>query len=569
MLAAVDALAAGRIVAVKSVGGFHLAVNARADASVALLRRRKKRDWKPFAVMAADLAVVDTFAVRTGAESKLLSSSARPIVLLSIKRGVLPEAVAPRNPKIGVMLPCSPLHHLLLDGPEQDVLVMTSGNVSGRPIEYRDADALANLFEVADLVLYHDRDIEVRVDDSVVLCAEHPALTEPLTIFLRRSRGYVPYPLRVCDEQEPVIALGAELKTTVALADGRAVYLSQHIGDLKNDETSDSHRQTATDLAELYELQPRYVACDLHPDFRTNRFATTTPGERVYRIQHHHAHMASCMAENRLSGPTVGVVFDGAGYGTDGTIWGGEFLLGDVAGVDRVAWLRPTPLLGGDHAVREPVRTGFAFAVDAMGDADAATETFPALQRLTHQERHVFDVMFHRRINAPLTSSMGRLFDGVAALLGICPLAEYEAQGPIEMEGLLERDLGMADGYSFGVLDRDRGTQVDPRPVIRQVATDLGAGVDAATISRRFHSTVVDMVVRRCTALSRLHHTDQVVLSGGVFLNEFLVVNCLVGLRRAGLTAYSHRLVPCNDGGISLGQVTVASSRIRAERGTT
>jgi hydrogenase maturation protein HypF len=564
--AAVDALAAGHVVAVKSVGGFHLAVDARAVAAVALLRRRKKRDWKPFAVMAADLAAVDTFADRTKAESALLTSPARPIVLLSKRPGALPEAIAPRNPKVGVMLPCSALHHLLLDRPGLDVLVMTSGNISGQPIVFRDADALTDLFEVADLILHHDRDIEVRVDDSVVLCAEHPDLTEPLTIFLRRSRGYAPYPVRVDEEQEPVLAFGAELKTTVALADGRAVFVSQHIGDLKNDETFGSHGQISKHLIGLYELGPRYVACDLHPDFRTTRFSAATPEERVYRVQHHHAHMASCIAENRLSGPTIGVVFDGAGYGVDGTIWGGEFLLGDVTAVDRVASLRPTPLLGGDQAVREPVRTGFAFALDAMGDADSATEAFPALRRLTKQEQHVFGVMFRRRVNAPLTSSMGRLFDAVAALLGICLYAEYEAQGPIELEGLLGRDPSLSEGYLFGVLEDDHGTRVDPRPVIRRIAADLGHGVDTAEISRRFHSAVVGMVVQRCTAISRAHHTDQVVLSGGVFLNEFLAVNCLVELRRAGLAAYGHHLVPCNDGGISLGQVAVASARIRTER---
>jgi hydrogenase maturation protein HypF len=566
VLAALDALAAGQIVAVKSIGGYHLAVDARAEASVALLRRRKKRDSKPFAVMAADLSAVDTFASRTRAESTLLVSPARPIVLLSKKLGALPEAIAPRNPKVGVMLPCSPLHHLLLDRPGLDVLVMTSGNVSGQPIVYRDADALPALFEVADLVLHHDRNIEVRVDDSVVLCAEHPELTRPLTIFLRRSRGYAPYPVHVAREQEPVIAFGAELKTTVALADGQAVYLSQHIGDLTNNQTSDSHQQTAAHLSKLYELGPRYVARDLHPDFRTTRFATATPAERVYSVQHHHAHMASCIAENRLSGSTIGVVFDGAGYGLDGTIWGGEFLLGGTAAVDRVAWLRPTPLLGGDRAVREPFRSGLAFALDAWDDVDSAIESFPTLRRLTKQELHVFEIMFRRRVNAPLASSMGRLFDAVAALLGICQVAEYEAQGPIEMEGLLERDFTLSEGYAFGVLDGADGTQMDPRPVIQRIAEDLGDAVDVAEISRRFHTAVVDMVVRQCIALSQRHHTDQVVLSGGVFLNEFLVANCLVELRRAGLTAHSHQLVPCNDGGISLGQITVASSWIQTER---
>lgn len=566
VVAAVDALAAGQIVAIKSVGGFHLAVDARASKSVAWLRRRKKRDWKPLAVMAADLAAVDAVARRTPAESALLTSPARPIVLLSKRSGALPETIAPGNPKIGVMLPCSPLHHLLLDRSDLDVLVMTSGNISGRPIVYRDAEALDTLFGVADLVLHHDRDIEIRVDDSVVMCAEHPDLPEPLTIFLRRSRGYAPYPIWVANEQEPVVAYGAELKTTVAVADGRAVYLSQHIGDLKNAETSESHQRTAAHLIGLHELRPRYVACDLHPDFRAARFADATAVEKVYRIQHHHAHMASCIAENRLSGPTIGVVFDGAGYGEDGTSWGGEFLFGDLESVRRVAWLRPSPLLGGDRAVREPLRSAFAFALDALINVDAVTDAFPVLRGMTDQELHVFETMFRRGINAPLASSMGRLFDAVAALLGICPIAEYEAQGPIELEGLLDRELTLGDGYAFGVLDDGLSRQLDPRPVIRQVAGDLGSGVEAAVISRRFHSGVVDMVVQCTLELARRHGTRQVVLSGGVFLNEFLSVNCLVELRRAGIDAHGHRLVPCNDGGISLGQIAVASARIVAER---
>ncbi|MFG2873466.1 carbamoyltransferase HypF [Streptomyces sp. NPDC048337] len=570
--AALDIVRNGGIVAVKSVGGFHLAADARNAEAVALLRKRKRRDSKPFAVMVNDLASVDEIASHTPAEDELMLSPARPIVLLRKREGVLPDSVAPRNPSLGVMLPSAPLHHLLLEREGLDVLVMTSGNVSGYPIEFRNEDALARLFEVADLVLHHDRDIETRVDDSVVRTSDHPDLDRPLVSFLRRSRGYAPYALDVPVEVSPVIGLGAELKVTVSLARGRSVYMSQHIGDVKNDETFESHRTAADHLARLYELAPSLAACDLHPDFRASQYARGTYGVDVEEVQHHHAHMSACMAENQLTGTTIGVVFDGSGYGLDGTIWGGEFLLGDYSAVERVAHLRRLPLLGGDQAVREPVRTGFALAVDALGDKDAAAAAFPALGVLDEQQRSVYAVMAARGINSPLASSMGRLFDGAAALLGICTHSEYEAQGPIELEGLLGRDLDLERSDAYRVLRQpgEGAAELDWRPLIGALAGDVAAGTLPAVISRRFHSGIVDMVVAECEEIRDRRGINQVVLSGGVFLNEFLLVNCLVALRRAGFDAYCHRLVPTNDGGISLGQVMVASARQadrrRAER---
>lgn len=568
LAAATAALAGGRIVAVKSVGGFHLAVDARNADAVARLRTRKRRDSKPFAVMARDLDTVAGFADVRPAEADLLLSPARPIVLLRKRSHGLSEQIAPRNPNLGVMLPSAPLHHLLVDHAGLDALVMTSGNISGYPIVHRNEDALAQLHQVADLILYHDREIEVRVDDSIVRYSEHPGLAEPVVSFIRRSRGYAPYPVEVGVELAPLVAYGAELKTTVALSSGTRVYVSQHIGDIKNDETFGAHRAAVQHLALLHDLHPRHAAVDLHPQFRATRFAFEEQGgafEQVVPVQHHHAHMASCMAENRLDGQTIGVVFDGFGYGLDGTVWGGEFLLGDYRGFRRAAHLRTVPLLGGDRAVSEPIRTGFALALDALGDTPAAVAAFPVLERLDERQRHVFATMARRGINSPPASSMGRLFDGVAALLAITTHAEYEAHGPVELEGLLERDFTMAgpdERYRFGLMERDEVTEIDPRPVVRALAADVAAGLDPATASRRFHSAVVDAVVERCQAL-RDGDTSQVVLSGGVFLNEFLLVNCLVELRAAGFDAYCHHQVPTNDGGISLGQVAVANARLR------
>jgi hydrogenase maturation protein HypF len=307
--------------------------------------------------------------------------------------------------------------------------------------------------------------------------------------------------------------------------------------------------------------------CDTHPQFRSTRATLQREDWRVdsvLQVQHHHAHMAACIAENRLQGTVVGVVFDGAGYGEDGTIWGCEFLVGDCAEARRVAHLRPIALLGGDRAVHEPIRTGFALALDAFDDRDAAVSAFPVLRELDEQRLQVFETMMRRRVNSPPASSAGRLFDGVAALVGLAPKAEYEAHGPIELEGLLGRDLELSPSssrYRFASETRDGVVAIDQRPVIRTVAADLAAGADAVTISRRFHSGVVDMVVERCLDAAA-GERRAVVLSGGVFLNEFLLVNCLVELRRAGLDAHCHRHVPPNDGGIALGQVAVASARL-------
>lgn len=558
----VETLASGGIAAIKSVGGFHLAVDATNPEAVARLRKRKQRDSKPFAVMVRDLETAHRLVWLSPAEVRVLTDPARPILLARKREATLPDSVAPRNPNLGVMLPSAPHHHLLLDEPDLGALVMTSGNVSGYPIAYRNEDALAQLPAIADVILYHDRDIETRVDDSVVRLSCHSGLTEPLFTFLRRARGYAPYPVDVGRVVRSVVAYGAELKTTVALSAGRQVYLSQHIGDLKNDETFRSHRRTAAHLAALYDLDPERGVYDLHPQFRSRRAEGIGESGAPEYVQHHHAHMAACMAEHQLTGPTIGVIFDGAGYGTDDTIWGGEFLVGDYAEVTRAAHLRYLPLIGGDQAVREPVRVAFALAVDAFGDVDQAVRQFPALRLLSEDHRHVYATMAARGIHSPPVSSMGRLFDGVAALTGLCPYAEYEAQGPIELEGLLARELDMVEGYTFDLRPGNRTTEIDPRPVIRELARDLSHGQDTALISRRFHAGVVAMVVRQCRAVAEREPITQVVLSGGVFLNEFLLVNCVRELRQAGFSVACHRQVPTNDGGIALGQVMVADARI-------
>lgn len=561
--AAVEALKAGQIVAVKSVGGFHLAVNARDADAVARLRRRKHRDAKPFAVMAANLDIVQAYVECDDSEVELLCAPARPIVLLRKRIGTdLPESIAPDNPSLGVMLASAPLHYLLQQDPALSLLVMTSGNAAGYPIAYRNDAALDQLFDVADVILHHDRGIETRVDDTVLRVSRHEAIPQPLTSFLRRSRGYAPYAVRVPKGVHDIVALGAELKTTVAISHGDQVYLSQHIGDLKNDETFESHQSCIEHLQQLYNLRPEWLACDMHPAFRSTRLAREMAPGKVIPVQHHHAHMAACMTEHGLEGQTIGVVFDGAGYGLDGTVWGGEFLLGDCAQVRRVAHLRSLALLGGDKAVKEPWRLAFALVERALDGQDAQPLRVPRLDGLDAQQRHVLRTMLRRGIGIMPSTSMGRLFDGVAALLGVCTDAEYEAHGPIALESLLQRQFELLPAYSYRLADHGDAFQIDPDPMIRELLTNVAAGADVAHLSRRFHSTVVEMVRSVCLRLRHRHRVSQVVLSGGVFLNEFLLVNTIASLEAEGFKVYAHQSVPCNDGGIALGQIAVANAVI-------
>ena len=560
---AVDALRAGRIVAVKSLGGFHLAVNARNEAAVRELRRRKRRDSKPFALMVRDIDAACRIAQPNEVEIALLRSMERPITLVRKRFGVLSEAVAPRNPSFGVMLPSTPLHHLLF-GDGMDVLVMTSGNISSQPIEFTNQGAFEKLGEVADLFLVHNRDIRTRVDDSIVKISTHPDLSRPVITFIRRARGYAPYPVHLPEPVGPVLAYGAELKSTIALGRQSEVFLSQHIGDLTNRSTQGAHADAVTHLAQLLKVQPAAIACDMHPLFNSSEKALRTAQVPVVRVQHHHAHMAGCMAENGLRGSAVGVILDGTGYGTDGTIWGGEFLVGGYRGFTRAAHLRRFRLPGGDAAVREPFRVAVALLHDAFGDAWQALR-LPFADRLADGRAAILDRMCKAGINTPITTSMGRLFDAVAALLGVCPAIEYEAQAAIELEGLLERDLRLGEPLPYALDEQDGVLEIDHRPLVRALVEAGGTGpVDTAVLSRRFHSSVVAMIVEVATRLAASAGTKAVVLSGGVFMNEYVLANAIVGLRDMGLDPHWHSKVPSNDGGLSLGQVLVAQAQLAA-----
>lgn len=562
---AIARLREGAIIAMKSLGGFHLAVDASNEEAVRELRRRKHRDAKPFAVMVANIESATRWAVLNEQDERLLESIPRPIVLLRKGLENLPEVVAPRNPNLGIMLPSTPLQHLLLEDPALPVLVMTSGNLSGQPIAFENHEAIEQLGKIADYFILNDRSIRTRVDDSVVRGLVRGGKHEPQVLFMRRSRGYAPYPIHLPYNVGSVVALGAELKSTVSISKGKQVFISQHIGDLKNDTTFKSHIDCANHMQELLGVKPDTLACDLHPAFRSTQNAIEQSTIRVVQVQHHHAHMASCMAENGLSGKTIGVVFDGTGYGTDGTIWGGEFLLGDFASYERVGHLRPMLLLGGDKAVKEPIRIAISLLVDTFGEHFYEIDV-PALRELSAQKREVFYKMAIQKINAPVASSMGRLFDGISALIGICTKVEYEAQAAIEMEALLKRDFSMAKPFKYDLQERNGCLEMDYRPLISELVLLLNEPIaNIVELSRRFHSTVVDMIGEVCQHLAERSGIKQIVLSGGVFCNEFILINALNCLETLGLKPYCHQSVPTNDGGISLGQVVIAAAQVKYE----
>lgn len=563
---AISRLREGAIIAVKSLGGFHLIVDASNENAILELRKRKRRDLKPFAVMVADAESASLIASLDTNEKKILESVQRPIVLLRKNLNRLPEVVAPCNPNIGVMLPSTPLQHLMLEDAALPVLIMTSGNLSGNPILFDNASAIEQLGGIADYFILNDRDIHTRVDDSVVRIMSHSDKKKHHVSFIRRSRGYAPYPVHLTYDAGTIISLGAELKTTVSISKGNRVFMSQHIGDLKNDMTFKSHIESINHLQNLLGTEATTLACDLHPAFRSTRNALKQSQLRVVQVQHHHAHMAACMAENGISGKTIGVIFDGTGYGTDGTIWGGEFLIGDQANFSRAAHLRALTLPGGDKAVKEPVRIAISLLTETFGE-HIEEFTPPGLREISVQQKQVFAKMAARRFNAPITSSMGRLFDGISALMGICTCVEYEAQAAIELEALLQRELHLSQPFTYEIVENDSHIEVDYRPIIRELISELKCStINLPELSRRFHSTIVDIISTVCLRLATISGIKQVVLSGGVFCNEFILVNAIDKLESSGLDTYYHQVVPTNDGGVSLGQIVVAAAKLSANQ---
>jgi hydrogenase maturation protein HypF len=532
-------LAAGEIVAVKGLGGFHLACDARNAGAVERLRRRKRRSDKPFALMARDLAAVEEICRVSDAERCALAGERKPIVILRRRPdAALPEAIAPGNRTLGVMLPYTPLHHLLFCGAPYSALIMTSGNLSEEPIVVANGEAVERLESVADWFLLHNRDIYMRTDDSVVRVFGGGER------LMRRSRGYAPQAIDMGRNVPELLACGGELKNVFCLTKGRHAILSQHIGDLENYETLLFFEETLANLKKLFRVRPRAVAHDLHPDYLSTRYALALDLPRI-AVQHHHAHVAACMVENGLDGEVIGVAFDGTGYGSDGAIWGGEFLVAGYEGFERHAHVRYVSLPGGDAAIREPWRSALSYLIDAFG-ADAP---FAAVDE---SRARVVRQMINRKINTVPASSCGRLFDAVASLIGLRHEVNFEGQAAIELEAI-------ADESETAVYPFEAGETVDFRPAIRRIVGDAAAGVTPGVISARFHNTVAAAIVETCRRIGGLR---RVCLSGGTFQNMTLLASATRQLQESGFEVFLHAKVPPNDGGIALGQAAVAASRL-------
>jgi hydrogenase maturation protein HypF len=545
----VKLLREGAIVAIKGVGGYHLAVDPCNGAAVRELRRRKLRDEKPFALMAESVEKARTLALITRTEELFLTGPERPIMLLRKRPGnPVAAEVAPANDYFGIMLPAAPLHYLLLRD-NFTALVMTSANMSDEPIIYNDTDALQQLSGVADFYLLHNRQIYAPSDDSIIRVFR----TNPLV--MRRSRGYVPRPIMILEIGATVLALGAELKSAVCLATAEQAFLGRHLGDLKSQATLAAFADSIVSLEKITGITPELIAHDLHPDYHSTLFAATLPGRKI-PVQHHHAHLASCMAENRLEGETIGVIFDGAGYGPDGTVWGGEFLVGGYCGFQRAGHLRQMAMPGGDAAAREPYRMAIALLYQLRGEA-LFDLPLPFLQEAPRDQQKLFLQMLGKGINSPLTSSCGRLFDAVAALLGIRSRMSYEGQAAIELEGEAEKGV-CTDPYDFRIVNSGSGTVLDWLPLLQGVVVDQLAGRRRCDIAAAFHHSLALAASEVCREIRVSSGLERVVLSGGVFQNRLLSEELVTLLENDGFTVYTHRLVPPNDGGLALGQAMIA-----------
>ncbi|MFA6284680.1 MAG: carbamoyltransferase HypF [Desulfurivibrionaceae bacterium] len=547
---AVRRLAAGGIVAVKGVGGFHLAVDAANGEAVRRLRQRKGREAKPLAVMVADLPEARKICCLEVMEEQALASQERPIVLAAKKDGHgLAEEVAPGCDQFGIMLPYAPLHYLLLEGPVQ-ALVMTSGNRSEEPICIENDEAVQRLSGIADCFLVHDRGIHLPCDDSVV------AFQAGVIRQIRRSRGFAPKPVGLAAAGGMVLGVGAELKNTVCLLKENQAFLSQHIGDLKNLEAYRVFQQSIGQLAALFEISPALIVHDLHPQYLSSRWAQEQNNVPTLAVQHHHAHLAACLAENRHLGPAIGIILDGTGFGVDNTIWGGEVLLGDACGYQRFSALEALPLPGGDAAVQAPWRTAVSYLHAAHGAG------LPELPFMAEHECGTILVMVGKGVNSPLTSSCGRLFDAVAAMSGGRQTIQYEAQAAVELMqaagGLLGEEVFPCEVYA-----EDAMLKISVRSLIRAVAQAVQTGMAQSEISRRFHGGLVAVFTRVAEEARRREKIKTVALSGGVFQNRLLLEGMVASLGRAGFQVLVHKELPCNDGCISLGQAVIGRQALK------
>ena len=550
LMQAADIVRSGSILALKGLGGFQLIVDAGNESAVMRLRSRKQREEKPFALMAPSLDAIREACIVSELEERLLLSPESPIVLLERRAsaGRLAASLAPGNPSLGIMLPYTPLHHLLLRELRCEI-VATSGNLTDEPICIDESEAAERLRGIADGFLVHDRPIVRHVDDSVVRVIRGRELV------LRRARGYAPLPVHLKEPLPCVLALGAHLKNSVALSVGTEVFISQHIGDLATNQAFQAFRRVSEDLLQLWEATPAVIACDMHPEYLSTKHARQLAAP-AHAVQHHWAHVLSCMAENEVEPPALGVSWDGTGYGTDGTIWGGEFLLARGGSFERVARFRQFRLPGGEVAIRQPSRAALGVLFEIWGDDALGRVDLPPVRDFPEDQLRVIRRMLARGLNAPVTSSAGRLFDAVASLIGLRQRVSFEGQAAMELEFAIQP--GINASYPFEIRDGPP-LIVDWGPAIEGIVSDLVCGRPGGNISARFHNTLAEIV--RVVAL-RIGEA-KIILTGGCFQNRHLTEACLQRLLDAGFRPYWHQRVPPNDGGISLGQVVAAAGALR------
>ncbi len=546
-------LKTGKIVAVKSLGGFLLACDATNEPAINRLRRRKNRPAKPLAVMISYLDEIQNHCYVNPSEAKLLTSPSSPIVLMRWKKdSVIVKAVAPGLDHLGVMLPYTPLHHLLMRETGRP-LVMTSGNLSEEPIACDNNEAQRRLSGIADYFLVHNRDIYSRYDDSVMMVERDRSQS------IRRARGYAPHPIRLKQKGKQVLACGVEEKNTFCLTRDEHAFVSQHIGDMENLETLEHFTHSIELYKKLFRIKPELIAHDIHPEYLSTKYAielAARDGIPLVPVQHHHAHIVSCLADNDVEGPVIGVAFDGTGYGADGKIWGSEFLVANYQHYWRTAHFEYLPLPGGALAIKKPYRTAAGYL---MAFGINLNESLPLARYLNNEELVVIKNQIDKNINSPLTSSMGRLFDAVAALIGVRDVIQYEAQAAIELEVMarqFESDIGL---YPFSTVEQDGTTVIRVHDLLTTIISDLSRKASPSIIAVKFHNTVAKMTLDICRKISARTGIKEVALSGGVFQNRLLLRKTISLLESVGLTVYTHRQVPCNDGGISLGQAVIAN----------
>ena len=552
---AVDLLSSGHVLAIKGLGGFHLSVNAASDEAVKKLRSRKYREEKPLAIMVRDIDKAKQISFVSQEEETLLTSPQRPIVLLKKNQNrLIADSVAPKVPNLGIMLPYTPLHHLLLED-RFTALVMTSANLVDEPICTGNREALDRLQGIADYFLVHNRDIRVRCDDAIGFVSDgEPKL-------LRRSRGFVPQPIHLKEAHPAVLALGGQLKNALCILKGCFAFISPHIGDLETPQARDFFHESLALLKRITESDPRMIACDLHPAYYSTQASQEFPAERVFRIQHHHAHIVSCMAENQIEGDVIGLAMDGTGYGTDGNAWGGEFLIANETQFQRFGHLQYIVLPGGEKAIREPWRIAASLLKTAYGQS--WKEIARQLNLIPDKVQvDLFDKIIEGRIHSPLSSGLGRLFDGVAALIGLRHAVNFEGQAAMELEALA---TGLTESpYPFELLCHSGHPSIlDVSATVRAVVADLASGQNKAKIAASFHQMIIEVFAAMTEEIRKAMGLTRVALSGGCFQNKILLEGTIKKLRHSGFDVYHPRQVPANDGGVCLGQAVIAASMVK------